>query len=328
MTVPLPSSLRPLALAALHRWQYYHDLIRGKWRTFSFREMWLNSRERRKALRHAVTIVPDVNGFRFVVYPFDRRNLTSIVRHPYDISEFRAIPLLVREGDVALDIGANVGLYSVLLSRLCGRTGRVWAFEPIPETHWRLRETLVLNRCENVIPVRKAACDKSGTVQMNLFAPQFSEWNTLGLPSMPASGGKRLSPSASLEVPACCLDRFCEAESLERINFLKVDVEGFEVSVFLGAQRLLREHRVDYICFEISQEPLRGAGVKSRQVFEALEAYGYSAYRFDRTSGRFEGPVRDTSEEWTNFFASWKDLSLFGTTRRDKASPTSPGGLP
>jgi hypothetical protein len=72
---------------------------------------------------------------------------------------------------------------------------------------------------------------------------------------------------------------------------------------------LLRERRVDYICFEISQEPLKGAGVSSRSSFEALEAHGYLAYRFDEANGCFHGPIQDTSEYWVNFYASWIDLS-------------------
>ena len=105
------------------------------------------------------------------------------------------------------------------------------------------------------------------------------------------------------------MDQFCETERIERINFLKVDVEGFELSVLRGAERLLKEHRVDYICFEISKEPLKGAGVESRKVFAALESHGYQAYRFDKTSGSLQGPIQDTSEDWTNFFASWRNLS-------------------
>jgi hypothetical protein len=151
---------------------------------------------------------------------------------------------------------------------------------------------------------------------MNLFGPQFAEWNTLGTPKMTGPDGKLVSPSQSVEVPSWTLDEFCNTERIERINFLKVDVEGFELSVFRGAERLLRERRVDYICFEISQEPLRGAGVESGKVFEALETLGYLAYRFDGRTGAFHGPVRDTAESWTNFFASWKDLSKIGNSGR------------
>jgi hypothetical protein len=121
--------------------------------------------------------------------------------------------------------------------------------------------------------------------------------------------GKRITPEGSIDVPCCTLDGFCIVQGIERINFLKVDVEGFERAVFHGADRLLSENRVDFICFEISRDPLKGAGIESRMVFESLERHGYRAYRFDVSSGRFSGPVVDTPELWTNLYASRRDLS-------------------
>jgi FkbM family methyltransferase len=305
MTLALPSPIRSLGRAVLHLWHWFYDYSRAKLREYG---------DRRRILRGKVLVAEDVYGTRFVLYPWDRPNIHTLVRHPYDVAEFQAIRRLVKEGDVAFDVGANLGIYSVLLSRLCGPKGSVWAFEPVPDTYWRLRETLALNRCENVTAVQSAICEKSGAVQMNLFEPQFAEWNTLGMPSMKAPNGTFIRPSESVSVRARTLDEFCDEERIERINFLKVDVEGFEAAVFQGAGRLLKDQRVDYICFEISKDPLKGAGIESRKVFEALEMHGYAAYRFDRTSGGFRGPVKDTTESWTNFFASWKDLSVIGET--------------
>jgi FkbM family methyltransferase len=305
--------VRPLTGPCVHAWQWFHDRAVGEWR---------NLRDRRRALRLATMIVQDVYNIRFVLYAWDRPSLPILLRHPYDVAEFQAIPHLVQAGDLAFDIGANIGIYSVLLSRLCGPTGRVWAFEAVPDTCWRLRETLALNRCDNVTAVQAAVCEKSGTVQMNLFEPQFAEWNTLGAPSMRAPNGTLVSPSQSVDVRSLTLDEFCDTECINRINFLKVDVEGFELSVFMGARRLLQERRVNYICFEISKDPLKGAGVESRKVFEALEAHGYAAYRFDRTTGRFEGPIQDTLESWTNFYASWMDMSTMDRAIESRLAQT------
>ena len=270
---------------------------------------WKDFVDRRRALRNGPVILQDAFDVRFILYPWDRPYLLELIRHPSELADFQAIPALVRSGDTAFDVGANVGQYSVLLSRICGPAGRVWAFEPVPETYWRLRETLVLNRCENVVPVQRAICAKVGTAKMNLFEPQFSGWNTLGMPSMITPDGGRVSPVHSVDVLSQTLDDFCEAEGIARVNFLKVDVEGLELAVFQGAERLLRERCVDYLCFEISKEPLKGAGIDSRQVFAALETHGYQAYRYDELTRTFQGPVRDSSEYWSNFYASWKDLS-------------------
>jgi FkbM family methyltransferase len=265
-------------------------------------------------------VVRDIHSIRFVLYPFDRPNRLNLIRRTSDVAEFQVIPRLVEFGDTAVDVGANVGLYSVLLSRLCGPKGSVWAFEPVLDTYWRLRETLALNRCENVVPVQSAISDRSGTVAINLFEPQFAEWNSLGVRSKKDEKGKLVSCCGSAEVSAYALDEFCERQGIGAIKFLKVDVEGFELSVFRGAERLLSDHRIRYICFEIAPELLNAAGVGVREVFEALEVHGYRAYRFDMGTGKFQGPIRDSSEAWTNFFASWDDLSnLVGLTSRMEA---------
>ncbi|MGH9735924.1 MAG: FkbM family methyltransferase [Candidatus Acidiferrales bacterium] len=310
-THALPSPIRDLFRPLLHAWQHFYDISRGKWRIYQSRrrEEKVDATQHRAILAHATPIVQDVGGVRFVLYPFDEPNLLELARHPADVAEFGAIPRLVRAGDVAFDVGANIGFYSVLLSRLCGLSGRVWAFEPVPDTYWRLRETLALNRCDNVSPVQAAVCDRQGDVRMNLFDPQHAEWNSMGVPVMDGRGATKASPSRSITVPACTLDEFCDSEKIERINFLKVDVEGFEMSVFAGAKRLLQEHRVDYICFEISRNPLKAAGFEARNVFETLETYGYFSYALEKTTGRFSGPLHDTSEDWTNFFASVTNLT-------------------
>lgn len=279
------------------------------------------AREQDDMLADAALILEDEYHVRFVLGPQDRHRMLQLVHREFDKSEFKAIAQLVRAGDTGFDVGANAGEYSVLLSRQCGPTGRVWAFEPVPDTYWRLRETLALNRCDNTTAVQAAVCDKSGTVVMNLFDAQHSEWNTLGMPEMITPEGNTLLPTNSEEVPSYTLDEFCDVEKIERINFLKVDVEGFEHAVFRGASRLFRERRVDCVCFEISQAPLKGAKSSSRSVFEILEEYGYPAYRFEDSDGSFHGPIRDTTEYWANYYASWMDLSVAQNRATNGSTP-------
>lgn len=299
----LPEPVRSLGRPLIHVWQG----LQHEWRTQASRRA--DSAARKALLGAATPIIQDVYGYRFVVYNYDLPRFWLLARHPQDAAEFAAIPRLVRPGDVAIDVGANIGVYSVLLSRLCGGAGSVWAFEPVPDTCWRLRETLALNRCANVQPVQAAVCESDGCATMNLFDPGHCVWNSLGTPEMGPDGAKTL-PHSSVNVPSVSLDSFCDREGIDRINFLKVDVEGFELSVFKGAQALLRDHRVDYICFEISQQPLKGAGFSSKQVLAELEKWGYGVYDLDKRTGAFTGPVHDTSEELTNLFASTKDMTI------------------
>jgi FkbM family methyltransferase len=254
-------------------------------------------------------VLEDAYGVRFILYPWDRPNLLALLERRQDNAQFQAMSLLIRPGAVVFDVGAHIGVYSVLSSRLCAPGGSVYAFEPAPETHRRLCETLALNHCANVLPVQEAISDRIGRATIYLFEPRCSEWNSMGQPLMTTPEGQHVAHQSSIKVSSVTLDHFCATRKIERIHFLKVDVEGFENAVFSGAGQLLRHRRIDSICFEISQAPLQAAGETARKVFESLAAHGYLAYGFDPRSGMFYGPIHDSSDYWTNYFASWRDLS-------------------
>jgi FkbM family methyltransferase len=216
--------------------------------------------------------------------------------------------LLVTPGATVLDVGANVGRFTVALAQIAGSTGRVFAFEPVPDTYQLLRENLALNRCCEVIAVQAAMSDEIAPVTMNLFEPPYSSWNTQGRPSMPTPNGTRIEPTKSILVEGITIDAFCAAREIDHVDFLKVDVEGFEAVVFRGSTRMLRERRIDAICFEISRDPLKGAGFTAKDIFNSLECQGYSIYRFDGERLRFTGPVHDSDVYWDNYYASYRSL--------------------
>ena len=100
----------------------------------------------------------------------------------------------LREGMTVMDVGANLGLYSLLISRAIGPSGKVYAFEPVPEIFARLKEHIALNNATNVIPVPVALSDEKGTAKMsvrgvkvpsfgvsptNLLKFRWSVWMTL-----------------------------------------------------------------------------------------------------------------------------------------------------
>lgn len=135
---------------------------------------------------------------------------------------------LLRDGQVAFDIGANVGFFSLLASRLVGPGGSVYAFEPLPANLLALRRHVDLNDCKNVRIVDAAVSSRSGT-------ERFME------AASPAMGG--LSDGGCLEVRTLALDEGIETRRLPEPDFLKIDVEGAELRVLEGARALLaRKH--------------------------------------------------------------------------------------
>lgn len=274
---------------------------------------WRNARLADRVARGAPCVVEDDTGFRFVFHDHMRPYARNLLHRAATASQYDAIRALVRPGDTVFDVGAHIGRFSLLIEQLVGPAGRIFAFEPVPDTYWSLRECLALNRSTRVIAEQAAICDRVGQAQMNCFAPALSSWNTLGTPVMKTPAGQAVVPGEQVVVPALTLDHICARDGIERIDFLKVDVEGFEAAVFRGAARLLREQRIGRICFEISQAPLAGAGSSAREVFGVLESHGYSIYQYEPQGRRFDGPIRDSTAGWANYYAAAQPLSAQAT---------------
>ena len=145
----------------------------------------------------------------------------------------------VDEGAWCFDVGANIGLYSVGLSTLAPR-GRVFAFEPSPGSAAFLRTNLRRNGAENVEVVATALADREGTISFH-DVPFF----TAG--SFTAEEGTWLGADAVgstlVQVPCTTLDAFVEDHSVERVDVLKIDVEGAELAVLEGGVATLAAHR-------------------------------------------------------------------------------------
>lgn len=142
----------------------------------------------------------------------------------------RAMAAYVRPGDTVLDVGTNWGLHSLLLSRLVGSTGRVFACEPSPcvatETRWHLSE----NQIPNVTFLELALADQPGSATFD--SQSLSTTGKLLDGSGPAA-------AASVTVQVETLDRLAASYPMEALKLVKVDVEGAESKVLMGAQHCL-----------------------------------------------------------------------------------------
>ncbi len=147
----------------------------------------------------------------------------------------------VRPGMTVFDIGANAGHHTLLLAKLGGASGRVHAFEPVPESFACLEETIRLNRLENVRLHRMAVSDRAYEADLH-SAGVFDGFACL------AEGGHGRSESfagarRSIRVSTTDLDSFCRAEGISRVDLIKMDIEGAEMLALAGMVRILAVHR-------------------------------------------------------------------------------------
>ncbi len=177
-------------------------------------------------------------------------------------NERRLIEPYVKAGDVAVDVGANLGFMSGVLSSLTGSEGHVHSFEPNPKIFARLLEVVEANHY-GTISAYNMGCGKQED-SMTLHCPASS-----GQASLRPGAGIERSSREKKNVRIVKLDEFL-GPKLERLDFLKIDTEGFEDQVIFGASGLIcRFHPVIYI--ELCSEYLDS----SERAIRLLLDYGY-----------------------------------------------------
>jgi FkbM family methyltransferase len=223
---------------------------------------------------------------------------------PYEVSERKLLKKLVKSGMVAFDVGANIGDYSIILSRLVGATGSVHTFEPASSTFAKLKERLKQSKCHNVQAHQKATYSDNIPIVFNEFPEDFSVWNSIGRPEMlnPNGSGEYVPIVNSEIVEGITLDSFCKDHGIEKIGYLKIDVEGAESDTLEGMTDLLKNQKVDYIQFEISQKMLEGLDRTAGLTFNILRKHGYECHRIT-ADGSIGEEVSSSNSFYENYIA-------------------------
>jgi FkbM family methyltransferase len=240
-------------------------------------------------------------------FPIDRGTLIGWNVHffgSYEPEVREQIKRWLGPGDVAIDVGANVGWHTLLMATRVGPRGRVYAFEPNETTRVRLLDAVRANRLAQVIVDARAAAEHSGAGGFQ--APPAGEvWDGTGRLLGPAvqggsAGGHDGPPRGSHEVECVTLDRFAAASGIDRIHLVKIDVEGWELSVLRGARRLLDEAR-PVVVFEYDPAYVSRCGGTGADLTACLAGSGYSLFALER--GRPPSAVARLGECDGNFLA-------------------------
>lgn len=171
---------------------------------------------------------------------------------------------VLREGDRVIDIGANIGVFSLLMSQLVGKSGAVIAFEPTAATFQKLRENLKINRANNVLPICQALWDKPEVVKLHM--ERDSGRNSLRRTPNTISSTKldATTLGAAFSFPACRL--------------IKMDAEGAEERIMLGAPHLAVPCKTPYIVSELNDEMLQLFETSDQHFRRWMQTRGYECF--------------------------------------------------
>lgn len=195
------------------------------------------------------------------------------------------------EGEIFIDIGANVGAYSLVASRFVGRSGKVIAFEPASKSFLRLTKNISINGLKNIIAERKAVLDKNTRIDLYV-----SGNHNLGMTSI----FHHDSESGITEnVEAVTLDDYVEKNEISRINTVKIDIEGSEMLSLKGMQKILERIR-PRILIELKEETLTRSGLQVKDVDDFMIKAGYNKFIIDEP-GNISNDLTRQHKDYHNF---------------------------
>jgi FkbM family methyltransferase len=220
----------------------------------------------------------------------------AILRGQFENAERQFVERYLEPGMTALDIGAHHGFYTLLASKKVGRDGRVVAFEPSPRERERLARHLTLNACSNVLVEEAALGETEGLAGFFLVANKETGCNSLRQP-------QTKHPTRTVQVQVKRLDDCLRAAQIARVDFIKLDVEGAELSVLRGAGKVLENWPRPVLLCEVQDLRTSAWGYPAVEIIKFLAERGYGWFML-REDGSLRVVDTNARKEWDGNFAA------------------------
>lgn len=218
-------------------------------------------------------LLQKVLGFKQYLFLFAAFSIYRIRFTRYD-EEFLHFLSLIPDGGTVLDIGANIGMTTVPLSKKL-KASSIAAFEPIPSNVAALKKIIRFFNCRNVTVYPMALGDTNGRIQM--IMPVINHVKKQGLSHVVKDQSQVYEGGETFSVPMMRLDEVTELKTERRITAIKIDVEQFEYAVLSGGLHLLNQHRPIIYC-ELWNTPER------KILLDFMQGIGYEVKIFEQGS--------------------------------------------
>lgn len=207
----------------------------------------------------------EVQGHKMFLDPKDSLGLS--IHGAYEPFATSLVKKVVKEGDVVLDIGANIGYYTLILAKLVGQRGKVFAFEPGPLNFALLKKNIEINGYKNVILEQKAVSDRSEMTRLYLSADNPADHRIYD-----SHDNRRF-----IQISAVRLDDYFK-DYFGKIDFIKMDIQGAEGLAIKGMANLLRRNANVKVLTEFWPFGLTRCGLEPNEYLSMLLSLRFKLY--------------------------------------------------
>src|SRR5271157_4839677 len=212
-----------------------------------------------------------VRGHTMLLDPTDSIVSSMLLRDGYfELLETELVEREIRRGNIVLDVGANIGYYTLLFARLVGDEGRVYAFEPDPHNFALLKKNVRINGYRTVVLVNKAVSERTGPLKLYLCPDN--------------KGDHRIYESedarTSIAIEATTADDYFRDDPV-RVNFIKMDIQGSEAGALRGMAATLERSRSVKMVAEFWPAGLRRSGAAAEDYLRHIEGLGFEIFEID-----------------------------------------------
>jgi len=187
----------------------------------------------------------------------------------FEHSELSLVKQFVQKDDTFFDVGANIGVYTLLASQLAGEGGHVHSFEPLSDANELLRSNVRLNQCGNVTINPVAIGEENGEVPIYINAQN-------ALSSLGNTNRGKIIKSQTVQI--LTLDTYAKGAGVSKLDFLKIDVEGFEGHVLRGAEKLIESSPNLVVMSELAKKNFAPLGFSVKDVLDWMRKHGFDIW--------------------------------------------------
>jgi len=211
----------------------------------------------------------EIDGNKMFLDPLD--NLRLSINKIYEEYETEVVKKIIKKGDIVLDLGANIGYYTLIFAKLVGDKGKVFAFEPEPNNFNLLKKNVEVNGYQNIVLIPKAVSSKTEKHKLYIFDEDTGSHTII----------ETEKNQKYIEIDSVCLDDYF-VKFDGKINFIKMDIEGYEGEAIKGMTSLLQKSDRIGILMEFAPYLIEKSGMKPDEYISLFNDPNWKIYVLNR----------------------------------------------